>query len=182
MIVEELIKLGSHKVRGSSDLMTIYINLFTKEFGKAPNCVGCSFSSDWQKLVNRSKSDQKQIIMTENKYKLNRIENRILTYKLNGIPYRIYDYLLTDHFAKEFLTHGTKEELKERKLLFKAIPENENDVSKIEVQTEDVKNVAIEDDKSINEIENGNQATTFIPEEKPQVVKNRPASKKRKRK
>lgn len=121
MNIEDLIKLGADKVRKSPSLMAIYISVFEKEFGKAPNCAGCSFSNDWQRLVNRLKKEDKA--MNKNRYRLKVIENKILTYRNNGIPYRIYDYLMTDEFAQAFLKYGSQQELDQRKKLFYQIKE-----------------------------------------------------------
>lgn len=127
----EFIKIDMNKVRASSNLMTIYKELFKANFGKEPNCIGCSFSSDWKKLVTKIKSDDKTQFQTEkNKtmeknFKLKRAEGKILTYKKENRPYRCYDNKLTDEFVNEFLANGTEEEIEERKKLFSVLPKED---------------------------------------------------------
>lgn len=128
MTVEELIKLNSQKVRGNSDLMAFYIESFEKQFGKKPNCAGCTFKTDFQKLkraIESKSKPQKQIIMdanTEITFQLNSKKGKILSFKKGKAKIYNYDNKMTEEFAVGYLTHGTKAEIEERKKLFKVLP------------------------------------------------------------
>lgn len=121
MTVEELILIDKHKVRRDSNLMSLYISFFEETFHYKPNCVGCSFDSDWNKLKNfylvKKSFIQKPKIMS-NKITIKRVQGKILTYQKNGKTYRLYDNILTDEFIKEYISNGTTEEIIERKKLF----------------------------------------------------------------
>src|SRR6478736_9243120 len=123
MTVNELILLDKRKVRRDSNLMSLYLLYFKETFKYAPNCAGCSFGSDWQKLVNfySKKVEKKVTLQKENvmsTISIKRIQGKILAYKKDGRTFRQYDNILTDSFVKEYLSNGTKEEIEERKRLF----------------------------------------------------------------
>lgn len=127
MTVEELIKIDAKKVRNSSDLMAFYISAFKSKFGKAPNCASCTFKNDFQKLVKAIKNNEEPIKLTtmENKeitFKLAKREGKIISFVKNGRTIRRYDNKLTEEFAIDYLTFGTKEEILERRKRFKVLP------------------------------------------------------------
>jgi len=126
MEVQELIKLNSREVRGSSSLMAIYVELFQKHFGYKPNCAGCTFNSDFQKLkntvLNQSSNKNLNNQIMEKTFQLRQVKGEILTYKKDGKTVRQYDNRMTEDFAISFLTNGTKEQIEDRKKLFKKIP------------------------------------------------------------
>lgn len=126
MEVKELIKLNSREVRGNSNLMAIYIEAFEKQFGYKPNCVGCSFNSDFQKLKNALNStSHSQFLKKEimaNTFKLRQVKGEILTYRKDGRTVRQYDNRMTEEFAIGYLSNGTEEEIQERKKMFKVLP------------------------------------------------------------
>jgi hypothetical protein len=126
MTKDELILIDKSKVRGSSNLMSIYIDLFSQEFGKKPNCAGCTFSNDWIRFVNsvkgNNKYDKPKFKTMENTFELKKKGSDILRYQKNGKTYRKYSNKITEHFAIEFLTYGTEEQISERKKMFKVLP------------------------------------------------------------
>ena len=132
MTKDELIAKGKDKVRRDSNLMRIYITLFTEQFGFAPVCAGCSFSSDWTKFVGGPL--KQSITLNQQKYmnvtfKLKRNTSDILSYRMdvNGKPktFRTYANKMNEVFAINFLTFGSKEEIAERKKLFAVEPKIE---------------------------------------------------------
>ena len=124
MTVEELILIDKSKVRRDSNLMSLYLLHFKETFKYAPSCAGCSFASDWQKLVSfYSKKVEKKVTLQKEKLmntiSIKKIQGKILTYRKDGKTYRQYDNILTDSFVKEFISNGTEEEIKERVKMFK---------------------------------------------------------------
>lgn len=120
MTVEELILLDKAKVRRDSNLMHLYLEHFKTAFGRIPNCAGCSFGTDWSKLV--AKYSKNYVTLQKGKpmktIQIKKIAGKILTYKKDGRTYRQYDNILTDAFIKEFIVSGTEEENKERVKMF----------------------------------------------------------------
>jgi len=120
MTVEELILIDKYKVRRDSNLMSLYLQYFKETFNYLPNCAGCSFASDWQKLV--AKYSKKYVTLQKvNSMKtisIKKQQGKILSYKKDGKTFRLYDNILTDDFIKEYLINGTDEEIAERKKLF----------------------------------------------------------------
>jgi len=133
MTVEEFILLNKHKVRSDSNLMSLYLDFFKQTFNSTPSCAGCSFNSDWNKLISfYSKKTvflQKEKVM--NTISIKKRQGKILTYKKDGKTYRQYDNILTDSFINEFITHGTDEEIVERKKMFNFPKEEEKTFEEI---------------------------------------------------
>lgn len=128
MTLQELILINSDKVRRNSDLMAFYIESFVSSFGYKPTCTGCSFSSDWAKLVRFVNTGEKPIFNNKNikimsTFKLKKTTNTILAYKLNGRTHRKYDNVMTEEFAIAYLTNGSEKEIVERKKLFAVLPD-----------------------------------------------------------
>ena len=137
MDVNELIQLNSDKVRRNSSLMRFYIECFSKTFGYIPDCAGCNFNSDFNKLKVALSNDKKIVNLTnktkkmENTFKLKRIEGNILAYRKDKKTFRLYDNSLNEEFVISFLTNGTAEEIEQRKKLFSKLPKlEEKQVSK----------------------------------------------------
>ena len=130
MTVYELILIDKNKVRRNSNLLSLYLNHFKTAFGYSPNCAGCSFSSDWNKLVSLYSKEiiKNKEIMTK-EITIKRIQGKILSYKKDGKTFRLYDNILNDAFIKEYISNGTEEELIERKKLFN-FPETEKTQTK----------------------------------------------------
>ncbi len=64
---------------------------------------------------------------TNKSYKLSdKHRNDILTYLEDGRPIRTYGYKMTEDFAKNFLSLGSKEEIEERKKLFTSLPKDKS--------------------------------------------------------
>jgi len=123
MTINEFILLDKAKVRRDSNLMSLYLDFFKTAFGRVPNCAGCSFGTDWQKLVSLySIKGEKKVTLQKGKImntiSIKKIQGKILTYKKDGRTYRQYDNILTDEFIKEFIVSGTEEENKERVKMF----------------------------------------------------------------
>lgn len=123
MTINEFILLDKAKVRRDSNLMSLYLDFFKTAFGRLPNCAGCSFGTDWQKLVSLySIKAEKKVTLQKGKIMntitIKKIQGKILTYKKDGRTYRQYDNILTDSFIKEFISNGTEEEIKERVKMF----------------------------------------------------------------
>lgn len=155
MDVSKLILLNSDKVRRDSNLMAFYIETFQKTFGFAPKCSGCTFNSDWRKLVSHLNKGEKSLPLTinkktmENNFKLKKVQHKIFAYRVGKKTFRLYDNKFTNDFVKNFLTYGTEEEIEERKKLFSVLPEEEVsetqepilEVAKEVVETEEKKDV-----------------------------------------
>jgi hypothetical protein len=129
MDVLDLIKMDGRKVRENSNLMSVYIETFFSIFGYKPNCAGCTFKNDFEKLKNailigKRPAQNNNIMETNKTFKLKKTNGTILTYRLNKRPFRMYDNRLTEDFAVAFLTNGSKEEITERKRLFDVLPES----------------------------------------------------------
>jgi len=137
----QLSTLHPQLIRADPDLMAFYITTFERTFGYKPNCAGCSFNSDFQKLKNKLKKSETFELKTKNNMKpetsnpkqkapfgglgaflLRQKKGEILTYRKDDYTFRCYDYNLTEEFVSNFLTYGTAEEIAERKKLFSKIP------------------------------------------------------------
>lgn len=148
MEVKELIQKSSQEVRGSSNLMTIYIKFFKEYFGHEPNCAGCTFANDFTRLKRvvlsgGSKEQQtartkKHRAMGEKTFKLKKTEGKILSFKKNSKTIHFYDNNMTEHLAVEYLTNGTPEQIEERKKLFAILPNAL--IANIEVKEEVIEN------------------------------------------
>ena len=142
MDIQELILLNSDKVRRDSNLMAFYIESFVKTFGYKPVCTGCSFSSDWRKLVNFVNKKENLVTLQKSKntmstFKLKKVSNVILAYKKDAVTYRKYDNLLNEDFAIAYLTFGTEADIEQRKKMFSVLPNGLGEVK--EVETAEVK-------------------------------------------
>jgi hypothetical protein len=144
MTIQELILLNSDKVRRDSSLMAFYIEAFVSTFNYKPTCTGCSFSSDWRKLVNFVNKNENLVTLQKSKntmstFKLKKVSNIILAYKKGGVTFRKYDNLLNEDFVIAYLTNGTEQEIEQRKKLFSVLPDaltSVNEVEVLEIQTE----------------------------------------------
>lgn len=124
--IEDLIKAGKSEVRYNSDLLTAYKKLFAEKFGREPDCAGCTFDSDWNRLINNSNISNREI-MSDKTFKL-RDNSIIYTFdkedkkKKTLRRTRSYGNIMTEEFAIDYLTHGTPEQIAERKMQFKILP------------------------------------------------------------
>lgn len=152
MTVDELIKAGKSSVRNSPALMAQYKVLFKQVFGREPNCAGCTFNRDWERLTN---SNNKIEIMSDKTF---RLKKPGIIYSLDiedkkfkrTIRKRVYGNIMSEEFANDFLTIGSKAEIEERKKLFAVLPERfrdeaeeDNDFSKLKVA--DLKSMATQE-------------------------------------
>ena len=122
MTAQELILIDKGKVRRDSNLMSLYLVYFQEAYGYKPSCAGCSFATDWEKIVKfysnkkeKSLNLPKEIFM---EITIKKIQGKILSYKKDGITFRLYDNILNPEFINGYLKNGTDEELTERKKLF----------------------------------------------------------------
>lgn len=127
MTVNELILLDKAKVRRDSNLMHLYLEFFKEAFGRVPNCAGCSFGTDWSKLVAKysKNSVTLQKVNPMKTITIKKIQGKILSYKKDGKTFRLYDNILNDAFIKEYVSNGTEEEIKDRLKMFN-FPEEES--------------------------------------------------------
>lgn len=179
MTVQELINKSSQEVRRSPDLMAFYIDSFKAQFGKAPNCAGCTFINDFKKLklsIEKGIKPTKTLTM-ENKeitFKLAKREGKIISFQKGGRTIRQYDNKMTEDFAVEYLTNGSKEEISDRRKKFKVLPaeiieKDEKKASKSKAKQEDVP----EETPEILLSENVSETTTEQPTEKPKSKRGR---------
>jgi hypothetical protein len=125
MTREELITLGKHKVRNDERLMLSYLTEFEALFGRKPKCAGCTFSKDWERFEKGKKTKTFNMKTDKTFELLASAKSKIHTYKIGKQPFRTYGNTMTEDFAKEYLSVGTKEEIEQRKKLFKVLPEFE---------------------------------------------------------
>lgn len=151
MEAQEFIKLNSREVRNSPSLMAIYADFYFQVHGTKLNCNTCGFDSKLKQLQNalRSKSVQptKELLIMEKTFQLRQVKGEILTYKNEGKTVRQYDNRMTEEFAIGFLTHGTEEQIAERKKMFKFLPkklETVKEENATEVLTENATEVKTE--------------------------------------
>ena len=135
MTVEELIIAGKDYVRSNPTLMSAYIETFGQIFGRKPDCAGCTFQNDWQRLVNsQTIKIQKEMSNNNNSFIL-RDQHKIYTYivedKKNKIrkPIRTYGNLMTEEFAESYLSIGDEQTIEARKSEFKVLPSKLQDVA-----------------------------------------------------
>lgn len=118
--------------------MAAYIKIFTEKFGRAPDCAGCTFSRDWQRLT----SNKEQTNFTKMAEKTFRLRKPHLIYSYDildekagrNVRKRTYGHNMTEEFAVAYLTNGTPEQITERKAEFATLPEQSADLSKMKVQ------------------------------------------------
>ncbi len=143
MTSQQLILINSDKVRRDSSLMAFYIECFIEAFGYKPTCTGCTFSSDWNKLVRFINKGETVNAINQNKntmntFKLKKTENKIHAYKFDNKVYRKYDNKFDEAFAVGFLTNGTEAEITERKKLFAVLPDAfKNEIEVVETNNEE---------------------------------------------
>lgn len=122
MTAQELILIDKGKVRRDSNLMSLYLVYFQEAYGYRPSCAGCSFATDWQKIVSfYSNKQEKTLNLPKENFmeiKIKKIQGKILSYKKDGKTFRLYDNILNNEFIDGYLKNGSKEELTERKKLF----------------------------------------------------------------
>ena len=188
MTINEFILLDKAKVRRDSNLMSLYLDFFKTAFGRVPNCAGCSFGTDWQKLVSLySIKGEKKVTLqkgkTMNTISIKKIQGKILTYKKDGRTYRQYDNILTDEFIKKFIVSGTEEENKERVKMFN-FPKTKTesiviDTSQVDAKLEEVKKT-LSPDSTEEEINNAVKEVVDVIEVKPVTTGKKRGPKKRK--
>lgn len=122
----ELIQNSAEKVRSDSKLMLVYIDFFTARFGEEPDCVGCTFKSDYQRLrsaVNNNLKIENTMINLEKTFTLKKgVKENIVSYKKKNRIHRVYISKMKDSFVTEYLTNGTEAEIKERAEIFQDLP------------------------------------------------------------
>ena len=137
MTKEDLIKAGKDQVRSNSDLMSAYKKIFSQEFGREPDCAGCTFNRDWERLTNSSNT-QIQEIMSDKSFKL---KNNAVIYSYDvedknagrKLRKRAYGNVMTEEFAENYLTHGTEQQIAERKKQFSLLPKKFADAPEVKL-------------------------------------------------
>ena len=135
MTLQELVGTPAKTVRYDEELMRLYIERFKAVFGYEPNCAGCTFNTDFNKLKRYaalnadpreiSKHSFKTSSMATGKFNLKRQHrNDILSYKDGNRTMRVYGKKMTDEFAEAFLSKGTKAQLAEREKMFESTPKS----------------------------------------------------------
>jgi hypothetical protein len=149
MTAQELAAKSADVVRKDEKLMGLYIEKYKDLFGFEPNCAPCTFTNDFAQFQKRVRitngvyTPQNQQTMA-NTFKLKlKHRNDILTYRVGQKPFRSYGYKMTEEFAKEFLKHGTKAQIKEREELFEELPKT----PKKAVKKKTAKSKAVEPEK-----------------------------------
>lgn len=155
MTYKELIENNKDKVRSDSNLTLYFIEAYNVVFGNKPSCSGCSINNELTKLYTeinkrtdlldteiilnqktmqeiKSKTFEKSILLNED----------MIAYTHNKKVYRKFTNKLTDEFVIGYLTHGTPEELEERKKKFKVLPlaMREQEIKEVEKPTRKKKN------------------------------------------
>jgi hypothetical protein len=126
MTREDLITLGEHKVRRDEHLMLSYLKEFEALFGRKPKCAGCTFKTDWKRFVQGKQTPKYFKMKTNKTFELKTTaKGKIHTYKTGKRPNRSYGNTMTEDFAVNYLTYGTKEEIQQRKKHFKTLPKIE---------------------------------------------------------
>lgn len=126
--------------------MEAYISEFEKVFGFTPNCVPCTFSKDFNRLVryySKPKKNEKMAYKLKHKHGTD-----ILRYEKNGRKYRRLGRLADNDFFAEFLKYGTEEELEKRKAMFNALPEEKPDFDVSTAKKDDL--IAYANEKGID--------------------------------
>ena len=126
MQLNDLIKAGKNQVRVTPDLMSAYIEIFQEKFGRKPDCAGCTFNRDWDRLV-KSTNLQNIEIMSDKTFRLKN-NARIYSYDFEDkktkrtLRKRAYGNVMTEEFAENYLTNGTEQQIADRKKEFAILP------------------------------------------------------------
>ena len=118
----DIAELSAQQVRRDEKLLRQYVEEYTALFGFKPNCVSCTFKRDFAKF-KRAKQTKPKFQTMKKTFKLHKKQERVIhTYRENGRPKRVYGHSMTEDFAKNYLTKGTKEQIEERKKYFEQLP------------------------------------------------------------
>lgn len=144
--IEDLIKAGKNEVRNNSNLMTAYIQIFEEKFGRKPDCAGCTFNSDWNRLIQNQNTILSNNIIMSDKTFLLRDNSIIYSYDVevgeNQLRrVRRYGNLMDEEFAVNYLTNGSDEQIEVRKRQFKILPEKVRS-SELNIDTTDYEKLA----------------------------------------
>ena len=142
MTAKELVSLNPSKVRNNEELMRLYLETFRGVFGKEPNCSGCTFSSDFNRLKRHLM--RPDVTITTNTIDMKKhdfevaphFSKQILWYKdEKGQTHRSYGNAVTPEFVKGYLTHGSPAQIAARKRAFVALPTEDTKKAKSAVKT-----------------------------------------------
>ncbi len=117
--------MGAKKVRETPDLLRIYVSLFAQRHGYAPACAGCTFASHWRIFTGDEavKFKHKNNKVMTKTYQLKSAANPIIAFVANGKRHYAYANQTSDEFMIGYLTHGSADELKSRREMFKKLPD-----------------------------------------------------------
>jgi len=141
MKIKEILQLGAERIRMNPLYLKLFLSEFEKAFNFKPSCTGCNFKSNFNKLNSYINKNNLKLGIMKN-YKLDRRQNSIIHTYIgdNGKAHRSYGRNMTDDFAENYLSKGTKKELELRKEFFVKIP-----AKKTSTKPTDLKNLS--DDK-----------------------------------
>jgi hypothetical protein len=145
--LKEFLNLGADAIRINNTHLARFVEEYYKVFGTRPDCAGCTFKTTYSSLlkqigIKKNTNFIKTVIMTE--FKVNVRQRNVIhsfTDPKTKKVRRSYGKNMTDDFAKGFIKHGTKNQIKERKLIFDLIPEKKQAVKKASVGTQSVKKI-----------------------------------------
>lgn len=123
--LHSLFSYSAQEIRSNPELLSLFVLAYKEVYGSEPSCSGCALKSEFENLKRHYENREKKEVMSTNKtFQLVKVKNEILSYVHKGQKYRMYDFNMTEEFAIAFLTNGTKEQIEERKGLFKKIPDS----------------------------------------------------------
>ena len=128
METKELVKLNVGSIKLNPEYKALYIKSFKAFFGKEP-CLTCGGAQhDFMKFKNKvlnlgteKETYKKQEEMKQYKLKPEYLSD-VHSFAKNGTVHRMYGSHMTDEFAKDYLSNGSKKQLEERKAKFLSIP------------------------------------------------------------
>ena len=143
MTREELIKLGSAKVKGTPKFKKIYQDFLIEDFGSLPEgCFGCRFNSHWtqwvQKVTNNTNIIMEKEITKKNNTFLLKNENTLVYLGGEVIGKNSPDKLWVKWLTLENLNEADKEKRKE---IFVKLPDAMLNVEDKIVQEAEVKKI-----------------------------------------
>lgn len=123
MSIEEFLSKNPHDIRRNAEMMQQYIDLYVAAFSLKPNCAGCSFNKDYQRLKKHYESlhsnkknttfadnsnNLKNISTMDKKFEVKRMKRNVIhTYiDARGKAKRSYGYNMTYEFALELVKQG----------------------------------------------------------------------------
>lgn len=139
----DIVNAGTGRVRNDPAMMAEYKRIFFDQFGYEPACPTCGDTRDWnlfKNFANGNLNTQTIMSTTEKTFQL-KDNLKIYTYfvedEKTGIqrPVRTYGHLMTEEFAKNYLSIGNEQTLADRKKEFKVLPATETEDEELSALT-----------------------------------------------